>query len=462
MALDARTSLREAGERALGLNAFATATRFFEQALGLWPAEDEARPYLLLSYGRAQAQLGETGAEVLAEASAGLLALGDESAAAEAEMLRGEIEWQHADSKAAFARFDRAVALVRAGPPSAAKARVLSSAGRFRAIAREPEAIELGRAALALANELGLDDVRAQASITIGTARILAGDDDGIPDVEAGIAIAEAIGSPETSRGYGNLSWLFAIRGDPRAEEQTLRALSSAERFGLPLAIAFAKSNLADILFFQGRWAEVEAITNEHLDPDRPNRIDPWLFLVRGRIRLARSDASGAKEDTAAALDVAGGLADPPFVEVAKITRACLAAATGDLQLARSLVDEVGLPNLAGRADNGTSVLALVEELGVVEDYVRLAERESTEHRPWIEAASRFLHRDYRRAAETYAGIGSRVDEAYARLRLAAKLLGEGSTGEGNAELQHALAFYRSVGATRYIREAEALLAESA
>ena len=197
-------------------------------------------------------------------------------------MLRGEIEWQHADSKAAFARFDRAVALVGAGPPSAAKARVLSGAGRFRAIAREPEAIELGRAALALANELGLDDVRAQASITIGTARILAGDDDGIPDVEAGIAIAEAIGSPETSRGYGNLSWLFAIRGDPRAEEQTLRALSSAERFGLPLAIAFAKSNLADILFFQGRWAEVEAITNEHLDPDRPNRIDPWLYLVRG------------------------------------------------------------------------------------------------------------------------------------------------------------------------------------
>ena len=98
----------------------------------------------------------------------------------------------------------------------------------------------------------------------------------------------------------------------------------------------------------------------------------------------------------------------------------------------------------------------------MVEDYVRLAERESTEHRPWIEAASLFLHGDYRRAAETYAGIGSRVDEAYARLRLAAKLLGEGSRAEGNAELQHALAFYRSVGATRYIREAEALLAESA
>jgi hypothetical protein len=38
----------------------------------------------------------------------------------------------------------------------------------------------------------------------------------------------------------------------------------------------------------------------------------------------------------------------------------------------------------------------------------------------------------------------------------------EGRRAEADAQLEQALAFYRSVGATRYIREAEALLAVSA
>jgi hypothetical protein len=58
-----------------------------------------------------------------------------------------------------------------------------------------------------------------------------------------------------------------------------------------------------------------------------------------------------------------------------------------------------------------------------------------------------------------YRRIGSRVDEALARLR-AAELLGRGS--EADVQLQKALAFWRSVGATRYIREGETLLAASA
>ena len=55
------------------------------------------------------------------------------------------------------------------------------------------------------------------------------------------------------------------------------------------------------------------------------------------------------------------------------------------------------------------------------------------------------------RAADVYAGIGSLPDEADARLR----------SGRED-QVRRALDFYRSVGATRYIREGKALLAESA
>ena len=50
-------------------------------------------------------------------------------------------------------------------------------------------------------------------------------------------------------------------------------------------------------------------------------------------------------------------------------------------------------------------------------------------------------------------------DEAYARLKAADKLLAEGRRTEADAQLERALFLYRSVGATHYVREGEALLA---
>ena len=48
------------------------------------------------------------------------------------------------------------------------------------------------------------------------------------------------------------------------------------------------------------------------------------------------------------------------------------------------------------------------------------------------------------------------------RLRSAEQLVHEGRRAEADEQLRRALAFYRSVGATRWIREGEALLAASA
>ena len=66
------------------------------------------------------------------------------------------------------------------------------------------------------------------------------------------------------------------------------------------------------------------------------------------------------------------------------------------------------------------------------------------------------------RAAEMFVQIGSMPDEARARLRAAEQLVASGRRAEADEQLQRSLAFWRSVGATRYIREGEALLAQSA
>ena len=66
----------------------------------------------------------------------------------------------------------------------------------------------------------------------------------------------------------------------------------------------------------------------------------------------------------------------------------------------------------------------------------------------WSEAALAILDGELGRAGDLFAEIGSLPDEARARLHA------------GDSEnVRKALDFYRAVGAARYIREGEALLA---
>jgi hypothetical protein len=80
----------------------------------------------------------------------------------------------------------------------------------------------------------------------------------------------------------------------------------------------------------------------------------------------------------------------------------------------------------------------------------------------WHVAARAFAVGDLRRAADITGEMGAVSEEARDRLWLAHTQVEQGRRTEADAELQRALTFYRSVGATRYIREAEALRAASA
>jgi Asp-tRNA(Asn)/Glu-tRNA(Gln) amidotransferase C subunit len=57
--------------------------------------------------------------------------------------------------------------------------------------------------------------------------------------------------------------------------------------------------------------------------------------------------------------------------------------------------------------------------------------------------------------------LGLRADEAQARLRAAQDLVAKGNRVAADEQLTRALGLFRSVGASRYVREGEALLAAS-
>ena len=78
---------------------------------------------------------------------------------------------------------------------------------------------------------------------------------------------------------------------------------------------------------------------------------------------------------------------------------------------------------------------------------------------PWLEAIEELFRGDPERAVELYAVMGSPMDIAFAQLEAGKAHLAAGRAAEGRPHLEGALEFYRRVRATRYIAEAEALLA---
>ena len=115
-----------------------------------------------------------------------------------------------------------------------------------------------------------------------------------------------------------------------------------------------------------------------------------------------------------------------------------------------------------GFATNDLPSLAWVAVMrGREPELSELVERESFVS-PWLRATAAVLAHDFRGAAEIYAEMESPAHDAFYRLRAAEQLLAEGRRAEADEQLRPALAFYRSVGATRYVREGEALLAASA
>jgi predicted DNA-binding transcriptional regulator YafY len=80
----------------------------------------------------------------------------------------------------------------------------------------------------------------------------------------------------------------------------------------------------------------------------------------------------------------------------------------------------------------------------------------------WAEAATAIADGDLVCAADVLGGTELTSEEAYARLRAAELLASQGRNAEAQFHLERALSFYRSVGATAYLRRAEAVMPASA
>jgi class 3 adenylate cyclase len=465
----ARGALRAAGDRARVLNAFATAAEHYAQAVALWPLDDEDRPLVLLAYGSVLQVLADDRADaVLSGACDAFIALGDLDRAARACSELSTFCWDRGQRGRADELVRRSLELVADRPPSAEKLAVLNRAGVRAMLAADIEtAVRLGNEAFSMAGRLGLDDERITALSTLGAAFASAGDDRGMSDLSDALELALARNSPEAARLSNNLGYYLLVAADVRRNNE-LRAesLRLATRFGVGRIVRFHRGVRIEGEHLVGLRDDCVQHADEFIaecEEGSTHYLESLARVRRADVRLARGDTAGADEDAAVALELVREVKDPQLFQNVLVFNVRLAAELGRLDAARALADE--LLATVGAGANLFALVSLVwvaDGVGVAEELRDRLETLEPATSLWLKAGREILDGELERAAETFAEIGSVPDEAEARLRAGLRLHAQGRTDEGEAQLERARAFYRSVGALRLLAQAEQPLADSA
>ncbi len=462
-AMRAARALGEGGNRALALNAYPAAASFYRRALDL--AGETERGRLLFGLGSALTTLADPeAAELLAEASEMLVAGGDPERAAEAECALAQIAFDTAGAPDVDRHVRRAVVLMHGRPPSAAHARTLSQAARFQMLGGgRSDAVESGKEAERMATELGLDAIRADALATVGASRDL-GNLRGNADLEMAVELAEAANAPQAlGRALNNLAWRYARIDLRRSYELMERNYETMRRYGHVRATWWARGQLAEGAFEIGRWDEAlehADVLIAYVEAGNPHYIEFSCRLVRAAITFARDDgAFDAEIDRSLAL--AAEATDPQVRAPTSANAAYLRLWEGDHAGAQQLLEsslETARATEAGVDLIHYEAALLAALLGLDPAELALPPVEAADT-PRQRATAALLEGDLLGAADALAELGKVNDEAYLRLHVGRQLLDEGHADEGRAQIERALDFYRGVRATRFIAEAEALLA---
>jgi class 3 adenylate cyclase/tetratricopeptide (TPR) repeat protein len=452
-------ALADAGNRAFALNAYDAAVRFFRAALELLPPGDEQRSRIVLRLGRALFVLGDTDVVLLEQARDDLLAAGEPEGAADAEKTLCEHYWLAGDRDLALEHLSRARDLVAGLERSPVKARVTEEAARLMMLAaRDEEAIRLGEEAIALAEQLGLDEIKAAAMVDVGSSQSSLGEDAGIAMLVRAIdAARDANAAFDHCRAIGNLAAFLWQRGELYEPGRLrLEALRVAHEYGQEGFARWFRGVLIVDEYERGDWdgayARADAFLAE-VEAGASHYLAAQCYLHRGLVRLGR-DETGLEGDVERGLELAERAKDPQTLYMALAVAGHIRVQQGDLAAASALVEGF-LTAVAGGQGIGFA-LAYVHLLAWVlaacgRGHEAAAALEPYAGNSWARAGIAFAEDDPASAADIFGGMGARTSEAFCRL--AAARAGD------IAQLETALRFYRSVDATRYVREGESLLA---
>jgi class 3 adenylate cyclase/tetratricopeptide (TPR) repeat protein len=453
----ARHAFRRAGERAFRLGSYPTASRFFSDALALWP-DDEERPIVAFELGRAEINVDGTG-ETLRGLLPELERAGRLEVAAEAYSLVAVAEWLGGRLSRAVELIEHAQALLQGRPPSRALALVLAQSGRLAAFARRSDAEARGEEALRIAEALDADDLRNAALHALALAAALDGRVSRSVELYRRIASTAVPSSTAYNLAATNLSVDFecdgfmgeAYRWQDRAIQESRRSGDRSHRVWVDTFLVRGR------LYADGDWSEALERSDAFLreTAETGHQRTSAIHAVRACILAARDDEGAATAEIDASLRT---LSDRSPEDVL-LELASALALLGRMEQARELVDRASGAALdsetrapvvtadhacaivrAGRADQWLPHLRSLAETG----------------RVWM--ATLTLSGRAGDAADLLDHWGVPEEAAMASLLAAEQFVGEGRHGEAAPHIERVLDFARIAGATAIARRAESLL----
>jgi hypothetical protein len=193
--------------------------------------------------------------------------------AAEAELSLSRMRWQRGQNDMARVHETRAEELAGT-EPSLAAVRVLAFVARTRTIGGDPaEGLRLATEALAMAEALELDDLRAHSLATIGLAKVYLGDPTGAQDEVRALEIAMTASSPVAGSIANNVAvhafFSFEFR---RAGELFEEGLRIAERLGDASGARWLRAQVGSFAVLLGRWDDSLQLLDEFNSSSRTSR----------------------------------------------------------------------------------------------------------------------------------------------------------------------------------------------
>jgi class 3 adenylate cyclase len=461
-----RRALRQAGDRAAGLDAYSAAVAHFQACLDLSPADDPERGYLLLEIGRCRMLTGNgPTAEPLQEAIE-LLTPIDPAAAAYAHTRLAVMAGFAGEGEKSRAHDTRAGELIADAPPSNYRTRVLNSLGMSAMIETRPQdAIHLLDEYLAAA---GVDQDAAwvlSARVYRGLARVGAGQPEGLEEARAAVDEMRAADFFELHVHVANMASSALILGDlaqfRALNTEAITQLQGAQR--PRISIMYADLSVAD--YVSGDWAsalELAADCRSGLEAGRyaVEAACEWQG-VEARIAARRGEPEQGAIGQAEALASARLEFSPQSLVPELSATAWLGMLRGDTTLAaESLAEMLSLtadPNvlLSLLPYLSPELIETAEALGRAQELRGQLEAVVLDT-PWRAAMLALLRGDPAAAADIYTGIGARAYAAFAHLRAAEALAGSDPAAAAR-HLEQTTGFYERVGATLYLDRAREL-----
>src|SRR5688572_29375429 len=257
----ARDALHRAASRAYALRALDTAATHAECARLLCdaatPPAERLRIELLAAeiafYADGAGFLAAEGVDRLTRTAEQLQDAGEQSGAARAWTLLGQAAWLRADRVAALSCLDRAVELFENRPDTPEKADAYAELGRLHMLNLEDgPAVAAAGAAAEIASQLGLVEVAANARISIGTARYMAGDRRGLAELQDVMVLCRRQGLLAVQRATQNLAYALMEEGDWTASTAVRQEAEAGVPGGHTLATGYFGA--AQQAWFDGEW----------------------------------------------------------------------------------------------------------------------------------------------------------------------------------------------------------------